>query len=380
MSAKGCTFASVPYDVDLGDNLVIRIHDTAGLDESSAGLVSPENAAANLYDLLRKFEDGISLLVFVTRVGRITERNQKNYRLFYEGICQTRVPIALIVTHGEDTCEDDEDDIDGAMRRWWLKNQSHFARSGMNFDNQAIIIAIKKGYRKQYEESAEKVREVIRSSRLATPWKMEGLEWARVTIKYFLSLFGWAVKSHWRSLVSALSSSGSMTQSDATKFVTELTVGEDSPMPVKPPYVSKRKASTSSATLTSVASTSTTNNPSPASFLSLGQPNQDSIASPTSTRRVLVPLAPGSTDNRDNLVMLNYDTNNPSPASSLALGKPNQDSIASPTSSTRRVLVLPRAGSTDDRDNVLHDTKKRESEATKAKIMAAVAASLNENL
>jgi len=80
-------------------------------------------------------------------------------------------------------------------------------------------------------------------------------------------------------------------------------------MPVKSSYVLNRKSSTSSAILTSVASTSTTNNLPPASPLASRQPNQDSIASTTSgSRRPLLPL--GSTGSRDTPnppVLLDHD-------------------------------------------------------------------------
>ena len=228
-SARGCTFESVPYDVDLGEGVSVRVYDTAGLDESSAGAVIPENAVANLYDLLRRMKDGISLLVFVTRLGRITKRNQKNYRLFFEGVCQSRVPIVLVVTHGENACDDDADadDIGEGMDRWWDDNNQHFQSNGMTFHGHAVIVA-KKCYQKEYEKSREKVRYLVRSTHLPNPWKMDELEWFLASIKYIFSLFkGWT-KSHIQMLRQTLSTDGRMVESD-TKIVVDEIVAEMDP-------------------------------------------------------------------------------------------------------------------------------------------------------
>ncbi|KAH7867817.1 uncharacterized protein C8R40DRAFT_995507, partial [Lentinula edodes] len=95
--ALGCTFENKSYSVTI-ERQEYRLYDTTGLDEGTVGTVVSKDALVKLYHLLRDLQgDGISLLVFCLRAPRITEIAQKNYFIFYEVLCQRKIPIVMIV-------------------------------------------------------------------------------------------------------------------------------------------------------------------------------------------------------------------------------------------------------------------------------------------
>ncbi|KAF8310052.1 P-loop containing nucleoside triphosphate hydrolase protein [Amanita rubescens] len=92
--AVGCTFRSTSFPVKIGGKR-FNVHDTAGLDEDT----------------------GISLLVFCLRGPKIKEASVKNWRLFWEIICQRRVPVILAVTGLENE--------EKGMDNWWTENEEY---------------------------------------------------------------------------------------------------------------------------------------------------------------------------------------------------------------------------------------------------------------
>ncbi|KAK7448524.1 hypothetical protein VKT23_013787 [Stygiomarasmius scandens] len=172
--AKGCTFKNEAYDVTL-DGDVYTIFDTTGMDEGTEATVKSADALASLYKLIDRLSDGINLLAFVMRGPRITEHAEKNYSVFYEGICEKKVPIVIIITGMEN-----EDPMDA----WWEKNETHFVTTEMLFDGHACITATRgkmtnKGYKNEfeYQESQDLVRELIRANCRNHGWKMEKKWW-----------------------------------------------------------------------------------------------------------------------------------------------------------------------------------------------------------
>jgi hypothetical protein len=192
--AKGCTFSSNAYVVDVGGGVLVRVHDTAGLGEGSAGTVTSTEAITALYQLLRKL-DGVNLLVYVMRVGRIVKTDQDNYSLFFKGLCGSQVPIALVLTHGDDCVVDDDDDDDpddfaeSAMGTWLEHNRATFEENGLYFRNEAVVIAKRRRFPKTYKASKKKLRRLISSSRRSTPWKMETNIWFVKMVKGY-NFFG----------------------------------------------------------------------------------------------------------------------------------------------------------------------------------------------
>ena len=119
--AAGCTlsFQRYPFLVNGRD---VQIWDTVGLDEPDMELESIEQA----YRLIRDWETygGVDLLLFCIRAPRITATSQANYRLFYEALCRSQVPIALAITHLEQ-----EDNMEG----WWTRNVERLEEYGLKF-------------------------------------------------------------------------------------------------------------------------------------------------------------------------------------------------------------------------------------------------------
>ena len=183
--ATGCTFTSDAYVVDVGNGVSVRVHDTVGLGEASAGTVASSQAITALYKLLRNLGDGVTLLVFVMRVGRIVQTDQRNYNLFFRGFCDSQVPIALILTHGDDCVDDDDDGVDpeSAMDSWWECNRLNFAKNDSHFKNETIVIAKKRAFPETYEASKEKIRRLISTSRRRTAWKMATNYWFIKVVK-----------------------------------------------------------------------------------------------------------------------------------------------------------------------------------------------------
>ncbi|KAF8970952.1 P-loop containing nucleoside triphosphate hydrolase protein [Flammula alnicola] len=92
--ATGCTFESNPYDFNIED-VLFKIHDTAGLDEGEAGRVPKIEAIVQLWKLLRDLKDGVSLLIFCMRAPRMKDSPKNNWSLFHDILCQKKVPIVI---------------------------------------------------------------------------------------------------------------------------------------------------------------------------------------------------------------------------------------------------------------------------------------------
>src|SRR5262245_54795882 len=92
--AMGLTFSTKPYKKTI-DGEHFTIFDTIGLNEGSCGTVKAKDAVQKLWDLINHLADGVHLLVFVMRAPRITQTCEQNYKLFFETLCQRRVPIAI---------------------------------------------------------------------------------------------------------------------------------------------------------------------------------------------------------------------------------------------------------------------------------------------
>ncbi|KAF7978163.1 hypothetical protein HWV62_1346 [Athelia sp. TMB] len=171
-SAEGCTFESKSYDVTIRDKKV-RLWDTVGLNEGDQGKVDPKRAIASLYSLTTHLQNGVSLLVYCIARGRITRTTVTNYLMFYEGVCQTQVPIVLVITG----LEHQEPNMDS----WWKDNEQAFTNEKMEFAGHACITATKGKlrngtytYAAEYMESGIVTRDLIsRELRMEGPWKLQ---------------------------------------------------------------------------------------------------------------------------------------------------------------------------------------------------------------
>ncbi|KAF8188219.1 hypothetical protein K438DRAFT_979986 [Mycena galopus ATCC 62051] len=134
-----------------------NIFDTVSLSEDKSGLLSDQDAITNLYCLVCRLSstqsDGIRLLVFVVKLGRITGNMIKNYTIFHQSICKQTVPIVLVITHAETADED-----------WWRKNGPEYRWEGMTFNGHGCITDPKselKSSRYSFQEEYDEMREAL---------------------------------------------------------------------------------------------------------------------------------------------------------------------------------------------------------------------------
>ncbi|KIJ67531.1 hypothetical protein HYDPIDRAFT_108364 [Hydnomerulius pinastri MD-312] len=101
---KGCTLESQGYIISIRQHK-FRIYDTVGLNESELELTGYARAVQHAAQLIRSLhrDGGVDLLLFCMRGSRITATTIGNYKLFHEHLCGSKVPIALVVTHLENT-------------------------------------------------------------------------------------------------------------------------------------------------------------------------------------------------------------------------------------------------------------------------------------
>ncbi|KAF8844608.1 P-loop containing nucleoside triphosphate hydrolase protein [Paxillus ammoniavirescens] len=92
-----------------------QIWDTAGLNEGSKGRVPAKKAEKALKHLLSNLtrSEGVHLLVFCMRAGRVTRSLKGSYQTFVQKVCKERVPVVLVVT-----CLDKRDEREA----WWKVN------------------------------------------------------------------------------------------------------------------------------------------------------------------------------------------------------------------------------------------------------------------
>ncbi|KAJ8593883.1 P-loop containing nucleoside triphosphate hydrolase protein [Rhizopogon salebrosus TDB-379] len=142
------------------DECDYKVFDTVGLEEPQLGMKEYLEIIVNAYDLITKLsnEGGIDLLLFCVRAGRVTATLQTNYRLFYEWLCEKKVPIVLVLTGLEREKNDMED--------WWTRNKHIFAKYEIRVAGHACITAANHldGRPKElYKKSGDLVRDLVKT-------------------------------------------------------------------------------------------------------------------------------------------------------------------------------------------------------------------------
>ena len=142
----GCTMNSKDYGFDIGSRR-INIWDTVGLNEPQMGVNGYYDAIVKAYALVRKLNEagGVDLLLFCMRGNRITATTQSNYRLFYEVLCNKKVPIALVITHLE---------RERRMEDWWERNEASIVRYGIQSVGHACVTGVGDNVQKYKESKA----------------------------------------------------------------------------------------------------------------------------------------------------------------------------------------------------------------------------------
>jgi len=217
-SSSGCTFENSSYSLDI-EGSEFRLFDTAGLNEGKEGTVSPTDAVINLYKLIRSLEDGVNLLVYCVRGPRIKESTVNNYKMFYSVFCKEKVPIVVVITGLENEVNVDT---------WWDENEAGFTKHGMHFQDHVCGTATKgkRGcFADEYEETATKLRRLLKATPLHEPWKMEVTSWFVTVMKglwnHFARLFGWGITVFSEALYRALKEFSGLSEDEAARLTNQ---------------------------------------------------------------------------------------------------------------------------------------------------------------
>ncbi|KAG2151285.1 P-loop containing nucleoside triphosphate hydrolase protein [Suillus bovinus] len=153
---KSCTLRWKEYPIEF-DGESYKVFDTIGLEEPQLGIPQYLDAIENAYTLIQHLESqgGIDLLLFCMRAGRLTATLQSNYRLFYEFLCDKKVPIVIAITGLEIERKDMDD--------WWKRNEELFRRYKIQVADHACITAIKGNYEDKYEQSRTTIRKLVKN-------------------------------------------------------------------------------------------------------------------------------------------------------------------------------------------------------------------------
>ncbi|KAF9442781.1 hypothetical protein P691DRAFT_680809 [Macrolepiota fuliginosa MF-IS2] len=214
--AEGRTFQSRNFNVNvLGQPMTLW--DTVGFDEGEAGTVPNIDAIVQLYALIRQLSDGVSLLMFVMRAPRIRDSVPRNWKLFREIVCQSKVPTVIVITGLE---------LVANRNRWWWDNQERFQDDGIFPAGHACITATRGRqlaggaghlFDQAYRQSTRDVRELIRSTALHRPWQVPAAEWFKNTFIAVLArrIFGMNIAG---GALKKLVSDCNMSKSDAMEL------------------------------------------------------------------------------------------------------------------------------------------------------------------
>jgi len=168
--ALGCTFESARYPITIG-GMQYTLWDSAGLNEGEAGSVPATTALNHLRDLVENLKDGVSLLVYCIRGARYRDIIKVNYDLFTEIICQSEVPVVVVVTGLEN---------EARMEDWWVENEREFTMRNMHFVDHACVTTSKgkkNMFEEEYEESKQVVRDLIQNRCPNSAWTVDSQLW-----------------------------------------------------------------------------------------------------------------------------------------------------------------------------------------------------------
>ncbi|KAG2113730.1 uncharacterized protein F5147DRAFT_679373 [Suillus discolor] len=152
-----CTLHWTEYQITFEDGSRYKVFDTVGLEEPRLQTGEYLSAISNAYGLINTLKErgGVNLLLFCIRGGRVTATMQSNYRLFFEFLCEEKVPLALVVTNLE---------RETRMEDWYTRNMSYLEKYNIRSAGHACITAanlLDGRHRDKYEESRGILRRVV---------------------------------------------------------------------------------------------------------------------------------------------------------------------------------------------------------------------------
>ncbi|KAG1844166.1 hypothetical protein DFJ58DRAFT_731285 [Suillus subalutaceus] len=144
-----CTLHWTEYPIIFENGSRYKVFDTVGLEEPRIQTQDYLTAISNAYGLINTLKErgGIDLLLFCIRGGRVTGTMQSNYRLFFEFLCEEKVPLALVITNLEREIN---------MEDWYTRNAGHLEKHNIRSAGHACITAanlLDGRHREKYEES-----------------------------------------------------------------------------------------------------------------------------------------------------------------------------------------------------------------------------------
>jgi tRNA U34 5-carboxymethylaminomethyl modifying GTPase MnmE/TrmE len=202
------------------DGYNYNVFDTIGLEEPQLGIDEYLQAIVNARNLIMKLDEGggIDLLLFCVRAGRVSATIQNNYRLFYEWLCDKRVPIVIVLT-GLEREENMED--------WWTRNMATFKKYEIIVQGHACITAADKldgRHQELYQQSRQLIRDVVKEhthGRGGAGWK-GGEGWFRGFMSRLRVLFLGNSSVKRKDVVSILTKRCGMPQDAAVKLAKEV--------------------------------------------------------------------------------------------------------------------------------------------------------------
>ncbi|KAG2153675.1 P-loop containing nucleoside triphosphate hydrolase protein, partial [Suillus bovinus] len=152
-----CTLHWMEYQITLDNETRYKVFDTVGLEEPRLQTEEYLSAISNAYNLINTLKErgGINLLLFCIRGGRVTATMQSNYRLFFEFLCEEKVPLVLVVTNLEREI---------TMEDWYTRHKGYLEKYNIRSAGHACITAgnfLDGRHREKYEESYGILRRVV---------------------------------------------------------------------------------------------------------------------------------------------------------------------------------------------------------------------------
>jgi len=145
-----------------------------GLEEPNINGSEFLEALVKAHELVNSLEKtgGLHGLLFCIRGSRISNTVQQNYRLFYEFLCDSKVPLALIITglEGEK----------GDMDLWWTRNQAHVKKCGVEPYAHTCItttMGLNDVFKRRYLESRTKIITVLKTLESGTACSVDASNW-----------------------------------------------------------------------------------------------------------------------------------------------------------------------------------------------------------
>jgi GTP-binding protein EngB required for normal cell division len=189
-SADKCTFNIDKYEYEN-----FRLFDTIGYNDATEN--NPTEALKKLANFAMEVTtDGICLIVYVMKQGRINAISRKNYDYFVKSFCNNEVPVLLVVTHCEEV---------SIPEHWYSSEKENFEKYGMIFNAVVCGCAIDLSspkldadlvpiYKKKVTRTQQGVRDEIKKLALQNPWKPSNWsEWVPKIIIAAAIILGLAV-------------------------------------------------------------------------------------------------------------------------------------------------------------------------------------------